>query len=602
MSGIFITMIKSLSNFNTDKSIAVLPFINMSDDIGNEYFSDGISEEIINALTRVDGLKVIARTSAFAFKGKNEDVRTIGKQLGVSSVLEGSVRKAGQKVRITAQLINTADGTHYWSRNFDRQLDDIFALQDEVSLLIAEQIRQNFGHLEIQDHLVKKSTSSVNAYELFLKGRFHQLKWNPESFKKAIGFYNHAIEQDNRFARAYYGNVQCYGLLAIWGFMPYEEAIQKAMDNLLVAQDIDKKLPEYNQSYIGRSLWAEWNYPLAYQQINELLALNPDYTDGLEAMAELLMANGYFTEAEKYIRKCLVVDPLSANHFHTLGLNFYLQKHFEEALKYFQKAINLDPGLEVAKHFKLLCLIRLGYKADFKNSLDEVQDGDELRMLFDVFNSEAPKPDEPTINKWKKAAASKDMMVPYELYILAGLNLKTEALVMLKEYVDQRRGQLMYFRYEPFLENLRDVDGFDDLFSTDFVLRTPPSIQEKDESKIPGEDLKKLMKFACEYISTEKPFLDPQLSLSGLAAKINVHPNKLSYLINDQTGSNFNEFINRFRLEHFKQVAMNPEFSHITILGLAFESGFNSKTVFNTFFKKMEGTTPASWIKSARAI
>jgi len=140
---------------SSNKSIVVLPFVNMSADPENEYFSDGITEEIINALTTVKGLKVIARTSSFAFKNKNIDVRTIGDQLGVSTVLEGSVRKAKNRVRITVQLVSTIDGTHFWSKNFDRALEDIFALQDEISLRIADQIRENFGHLTIQDHLIE---------------------------------------------------------------------------------------------------------------------------------------------------------------------------------------------------------------------------------------------------------------------------------------------------------------------------------------------------------------------------------------------------------------------------------------------------------------
>ncbi|MCB0669824.1 MAG: AraC family transcriptional regulator, partial [Saprospiraceae bacterium] len=148
----------------------------MSADPDNEYFSDGITEEIINALTTIRGLKVIARTSSFAFKNRNIDVRTIGNQLGVTMVLEGSVRKAKNRVRITAQLVSTSDGSHFWSRNFDRDLEDIFSLQDEVSLLIADQIRENFGHFEIQDHLVEAPTKNMEAYQLYLKGRYHQLK------------------------------------------------------------------------------------------------------------------------------------------------------------------------------------------------------------------------------------------------------------------------------------------------------------------------------------------------------------------------------------------------------------------------------------------
>ena len=189
----------------------------MSNDIDNEFFCDGISEEIINALTKIKGLKVTARTSSFTFKNKNIDVRHIGNQLGVTTVLEGSIRKANNRVRITAQLIDTRDGTHFWSKNFDRELIDIFKLQDDISLLIANEIRSNFGHFEIQDHLVKESTISIEAYELFLKGRYNQLEWTPDSIRLAIQYYNKAVTLDKNYAKAYYDNLQCYGLLAAWG-------------------------------------------------------------------------------------------------------------------------------------------------------------------------------------------------------------------------------------------------------------------------------------------------------------------------------------------------------------------------------------------------
>ena len=152
-----------------EKSIAVLPFENMSSDPENEYFSDGMTEEIINALSRIEGLKVTARTSSFVFKHHKQDVRKIGKDLGVSLVLEGSVRKSGERLRITAQLIRTDDGFHIWSENFDRKMTDIFELQDEVSLLIADKIREHFGHLHIQEHLVDVLTDNIDAYQLFSK-------------------------------------------------------------------------------------------------------------------------------------------------------------------------------------------------------------------------------------------------------------------------------------------------------------------------------------------------------------------------------------------------------------------------------------------------
>ena len=240
---------------NNQKSIAVLPFVNMSNDIDNEYFCDGITEEIINALTKVKSLKVIARTSSFTFKGKNIDIREIGKQLNVNTILKGSIKKVKNKVRITAQLIDVKDGIHFWSKKYDRELTNIFDLEDEISLAIADEVRNNFGHFEVQEHLVKQPTNNIDAYQLFLKGRSLQLKWTPSSLKEAIAFYNQAIELDKNYAKAYYANLQCYGLLAMWGYMPYKEAMDLAVSNLLIAKEIDTTLPEYPMSFVGKFFW-----------------------------------------------------------------------------------------------------------------------------------------------------------------------------------------------------------------------------------------------------------------------------------------------------------------------------------------------------------
>jgi TolB-like protein/AraC-like DNA-binding protein len=596
-------MIKNHSDFNTQKSIAVLPFVNMSPDADNEYFSDGITEEIINALTRVDGLKVIARTSAFAFKGKNEDVRHIGKQLGVSSVLEGSVRKSGQRVRITAQLINTTDGSHYWSRNFDRQLDDIFTLQDEVSLLIADQIRENFGHLEIQDHLVEKPTSNIRAYELYLKGHFHQLKWDDVSIKKAIECYQESVQLDPGFARSHYGLVQAYGLLAAWGYMDPEEGFSKAIESFMIASQLDKSLPEYGQSFVGRSFWMEWDFQATYNQLIETLKQHPNYTDGLEAMAELMLSHGHWQKAEAYILQAMEVDPLSANHFYTLAHINYYQKKYDSALELVNRALYINPEFNLAKELKTLCLIRIGNAAEFESYIADQDNKQIKKLLFDVIHKVVAEIPEEILAKQSLLTTDRNQLVPYELFVLANSKHTAQAFEILKQYVQLRRGQLINFRVDPMLDPLRKIEGFDQLHLTNLAIEPDEAVSEQTK-QMPAErdpEQKIKMNRILQFIDNEKPYLDPQLSLSALAASLQMHPNKLSYLINEESGVNFSEFINRFRMEHFKKIATNPDYGHLTILGLAYESGFNSKTVFNTFFKKAEGTTPAGWIKSARS-
>ncbi|MGQ1785425.1 helix-turn-helix domain-containing protein [Saccharicrinis sp. GN24d3] len=586
-----------------NKSIAVLPFVNMSPDVDNEYFSDGISEEIINALTRVEGLKVIARTSSFAFKGKNIDIRTIGKELGVATILEGSVRKSNNQVRITAQLINAADGVHLWSDNFDRQLTDIFQLQDEVSLLIADQVRGNVGHFDIQDHLVDQSTIKVDAYELFLKGRYFQLKWTPDSIKKAVEYYNGSIKIDPTYARSYYGNVQCYGLLAAWGFMDAREGFEMAGANFLKAKELDTKLPEYSMSYIGKSFWGDWDFESSYRQLSQCLMEYPKYSDALEAMAELCIANGYFSIAEIYIKRALEVDPLSPNHHYTLGNVNYLQGNFEEALVHIDKCLRTTPEFKLAVELKAMCLIWLNRKHDFKACLGNRKDIQLQELLFDAVNDENYEMDKSILESWRNVAADKNQLVPYEIFILANSNHEDEAMELLWQYVAQKRGQIINYRYEPFLYKLKERKDFDALYQAHLKINEMPQIpliKDNKGSKLNESELELKKEKLEVFIKEKQPFLNARLSLTSLAEEINLHPNKLSYLINESYQLNFNEFINQYRLQHFKQIAVDQKFAHLTILGLAYESGFNSKTVFNAFFKKAEGVTPGTWLKSAR--
>ena len=176
-------------------AIAVLPFINISRDDSQEFFSDGITEEIINALARIRNLKVTSRTSSFFFKGKNVPLKKIAKQLDVEIILEGSVRIVADKVRITAQLIQAKDDFHFWSETWDRQMAAIFEIQDEISLLIAEKLREHLGHMEIEEHLVEKKTDNLDAYSYWLKARYHFNKWNPGDVTLAIELYKLTVSR-----------------------------------------------------------------------------------------------------------------------------------------------------------------------------------------------------------------------------------------------------------------------------------------------------------------------------------------------------------------------------------------------------------------------
>ncbi len=574
----------------------------MSNDIDNEYFCDGITEEIINALTKIDKLKVIARTSSFAFKGKDIDIRKIGGQLGVSTILEGSIKKSRERVRITAQLIDVEDGTHYWSKKFDRQLIDIFDLEDEISLTIAEEVRNNFGHFEIQEHLIEQPTSSVDAYQMYLKGRSFQLKWTPEGLNQAINYYNQAIALDKNYAKAYYANLQCYGLSAMWGYIPYDEAMESAINNLLMAKELDASLPEYPLSYVGKFLWGEWDFKNAYIHIKKVLAINPNHIDGLEALTELFIALGFFDMALPYANKLLEVDPLSANNHYTLAHIHYFQGLFDKALENVDYALTLNPELELAHHLKCFCLIWLNKKQQFQEFIHNTSLIEEKNLLFRLVNEKYIDVPHQIIEKWSRLSKDKTMLVPYDVFILANSHQTVTAFSLLKEMIDQRRGQIINYRQDPFLRPLHKINGFTDLHRSNLSSADITSTK-KDEEKgtanvLDKDQIKKLKGKLLSYFKEDEPFLNPQLNLQFVAQVLELNNNKISFLINQAFDVNFNDFVNSYRLKHFKLIALDSNNSHLTILGLAYDSGFNSKTVFNTYFKKIEGVTPRAWMKA----
>lgn len=586
----------------TSKSIAVLPFVNMSNDKENDYFCDGITEEIINALTKINQLKVIARTSSFAFKGKDVDIRKIGKQLGVNTILEGSIKKSQDRVRITAQLIDVTDGTHYWSKRFDRELLDIFDLEDEISLAIADEIRNNFGHFEVQKHLIKQPTNNIDAYQLFLKGRSLQLKWTPESIKDAIEYYNQAITLDKNYAKAYYANLQCYGLLAMWGYMPYQEAMDLAINNLLIAKEIDTSLPEYPLSYVGKFFWGEWDFKNTYLHIHKVLQINPNHIDGLEAMAELSIALGFFEEALIYANKLLVVDPLSANNHYTLAHIYYYKRQFDKALESINYALTLTPELELAHHLKCFCLIWLNKTQEFQELIQNTSLIAEKKLLFRLVNETNVQIPEKIIQKWSASGNIETMLVPYDVFILSNSNHEKLGFSRLKEMVQHRRGQIINYRQEPFLKPLHNISGFGNLHHSNLSLSDIQPSQESKEKLAPtildDPQIAILKKELLAYFKEEAPYLNPQLSLKLVADVLALNTNKISYLINKAFHLNFNDFVNSYRLKHFKTIALDSKNSHLTILGLAYDSGFNSKSVFNTYFKKIEHITPRTWMKA----
>lgn len=326
------------------RSIAVLPFANLSPDPENEYFSDGLTEELINSLTKIEGLRVASRTSAFAWKGKQENIRKIGQQLNVETVLEGSVRKAGNRLRITAQLVNIADDSHLWSERYDREMEDVFAVQDEIARAIVDALKIKLAS-DKKHQIVKPPTESIEAYNLYLQGRFHWNKRSKEGFERAIQYFGQALQIDPTYARAYAGLADCYTLLASYGHLNPQEGFPKAREAARKALDLDETLAEAHASLAAIKLNYEQDLEGARKEIERAIVLNPHHATAHHWHAATLAGLGRTDEAVAAIQRALELDPLSAIMRVTAGEVFQLAGRWQEAEEHLQKALELNPHL-----------------------------------------------------------------------------------------------------------------------------------------------------------------------------------------------------------------------------------------------------------------
>ena len=325
-------------------SIVVLPFQDMSQKKDQDYFCDGITEEIINALAHIESLKVIARTSAFAFKDKFKDVRKIGKELNVETILEGSVRKAGNTLRITAQLIQVSDGAHIWSERYDRAMKDIFSIQDQISLAITEKLKIELFDDE-RKQLLKSKTHNLEAYKLYLQGRYYWNKRTREGLTRSIEYFKNSIETDPDYALAYIGLADAYLVLTDWGHMLPKDAFRNAKDMVSKALKIDETLGEAYATLGYISGFYEWNWKEAENYFQKAFELNQNYPTAHQWYSLTCVMLGLVDRAHNHIFQAKELDPLSMVLNVANGIIYYFSRDFNKAIKQFQKALAINRNL-----------------------------------------------------------------------------------------------------------------------------------------------------------------------------------------------------------------------------------------------------------------
>jgi TolB-like protein len=450
-----------------ERSIAVLPFSDLSPTKDQDYFCDGMSEEILDAVAKIEGVRVVARTSSFSFKGKGVDAAEIGRRLGVRHVLDGSLRREGDRVRVWAQLVDARTGFHLWSDTYERELHGIFALQDEITRNIVAALRTKLTGAA-QEAVAARRPQNSEAHQLYLRGRYHWNKRDPENFRKGIDFYQRAIEADPEYALAYAGLADAFISLGFHGYGALSplDAMPKARAAAEKAIALDDSLAEAHVSLATVKHLFDWNVPAAEQEFRRAIELNASYATAHHWYALLLALEGRHDESLRGIRKAQELDPLSLIINMNVGWMVYFARDYDAAIDQCRRTIDMDPRFPHG-HWMLGQSYR--EKKMYAEAIGELQRALDasggsprnratLGHAFAVAGHRAEA--EEAIAVLKQEAADR-YFPPYFIGVIYfGLGDLDEGFAWLEKALEERSAGLMFLKADPIFDSVREDPRF----------------------------------------------------------------------------------------------------------------------------------------------
>ncbi|HEY9382942.1 MAG TPA: protein kinase [Gemmatimonadales bacterium] len=452
------------------RSIAVLPLINASPDPENDYLSDGITDELINALAQVEGLRVTARTSVFALKGKPQDARAIGALLGAAWILEGAVRRAGDRLRITAQLSSTEDGRLLWSASYDRTFADVFAIQEEIAGTIVATLRAT-SFADFAQPTPKRYTENLKAYGLYLKGRYAWNKRTQEGVTEAIGYFEQAIQEDGRYAPAYTGLADSYALQLDYRSVPVAEGFARAESYARQALALDDTLAEAHASLAWSLFIYDWDWEAARREFERAIELDPAYATAHQWYAFWLAAHGRFDQALVESHTALELDPASISIRRTVGWIYYYARRYDQARYHLARTIAINPTAEESYRVLGLVLAQQGHWAEAERMIREGMTlpgtGTYTKASLGYVLARAGRRTEAeAVLAELEARNREDYVSPVAFATLhLGLDHRGEAIAWTERAYAERRGWLAYLRVNPLVDPLRGEPGFQNLLA-----------------------------------------------------------------------------------------------------------------------------------------
>jgi adenylate cyclase len=444
----------SSKNDKVDQSIAVLPFANMSNDPDQEYFSDGLTEGILNSIAQLKDLKVCARTSSFQFKGQNMEVKEIGKILGVNTIVEGSVQRQEDRVRITVQLINVKDNFHYWSEQYDESLEDIFAVQEKIADAIANKLELTL--LSKKEVVIsKRPAPPQSAYDLFLKGRSLWNLGTPRDTKKAIELFQQAIIIYPEFARAYAAIADCYNALGYGSSIAPREAGPKAREAATKAIELDSTLAEPHASLGFCKFYFDWDWTAAEDEFRTSLALNPNYEIGYKWYGYFLTSMKRYDEALVILNKAVELDPFSVPISTDLGFSLYYSGKYDEAANNLKRSLQINPRFPLAHIWlgRTYQAMKMYPEAieEYKSALLAAPDWPVgLAQIGNVYGVSGDKKMAENILDTLKSLLTKKFVTAYGIgLVYAGLDDKEQAFEWLNKAYEERSNWLVWLKTDP---------------------------------------------------------------------------------------------------------------------------------------------------------
>jgi adenylate cyclase len=585
-------------------SLAVLPFLNISSDKENEYFSDGITEEIINALANIEGVHITSRTSSFSFKNSSCDIREIGEKLGVSHILEGSVRKSGGQVRITAQLIKANSGFHLWSDSWNRELKDIFILQDEIAGIIAKKVNSNIRQTGFQPGSTVENPEAIDCY---MQGMYYLNAWDLKQGQNIIDLFNKAVELEPGFAKAYLGLCNVYTWLGATGVIDLREAHEKVDGYLEVCKKLNVNLAEIYLIEGGKNLWIEWDLARALENTNRALELKPSYADAYTIKGIIMIVLGKVDEALNHIFKAERLDPYANNINSLLGMIYEKIGEYPKALEFTEKNIRICPSWDSQYITKTEALCKLGRYEDAWETIRGIESSPGIKSyvpylkgIYFAYRSMVEEAHE-QIRRMEESSdqrsgpGSADSGLVAEIYLV--LKEDQKALQYLEQALKQRSSVLLFIEIDKDWDHLRTHPAYQKLIQK--VKQSKGNLMEHErkyrKSALLESAAREIQGKLNTYMKESRIFLNQGLNLSDLAEAVETTPSTLSQVLNEYVCKSFYDYVNSFRLDHFLRIKQEAKYRNYTILALAYECGFNSKTTFNTFFKKSLNKTPSEY-------